>query len=123
MRHSRVPSGRTVAILGAFGASLALGAPALAADPAPPIPQPVTASANPAAAAPPPAHKVPAAVKQTSPPAHPHTQPLIPPAALPGQTTPLSAPPTPREPLPLQVHLLPLGAPPAVSTPPKPPAG
>ncbi|HXP03968.1 MAG TPA: hypothetical protein VN808_07590 [Stellaceae bacterium] len=107
MRISRIPSGRALAILGALGASLTLGAPVLAADTVPLIP---------------PAHQIPAAVKQTPPPAHAQTQPLIPPATLPSQSSQLSAPPQPREPLPLQTNLLPLAAPAAAPTPPKQPA-
>jgi hypothetical protein len=103
MRISRIPSGRTLAILGAIGASLALGAPARAADPVTPIP---------------PVHKVPAVVKHTPAPAHTQAQPLIPPAVLPGQ---VGEPPAPREPLPLETDLLPLDSAPAASTPPKRP--
>jgi len=100
MRISRIPSGRTLAILGVFGASLALGAPARAADPVTPV------------------HKVPAMVKHTPAPAHTQAQPLIPPAVLPGQ---VGEPPAPREPLPLETDLLPLDSAPAASTPPKRP--
>jgi hypothetical protein len=136
MANSRIPSGAAVAII---GASLALGAllveraeakPAstppiiLAAGPVPPIPH---AAIPPALVANPPTITAilpaqPTAVAKHAPPlapAHPQTRPLIPPATLPGQ---LGPPPQPREPLPIETELLPLGSPPA-STPPKQPAG
>lgn len=107
MRISRIPSGRAVAILGAIGAALTLSGPVLAADSVPLIP---------------PVHKIPAAVKHTPAPVPAQTQPLIPPATLPSQSSQLSAPPAPREPLPLQTNLLPLATPAAASPPPKQPA-
>jgi hypothetical protein len=174
MENSRIPSGGSVAILGAIGASLALGgllldrtgvghvfpgratAPSvtaadldlspitpaearpepkppivLAADPislippatlapaaTPPATPPPAATPSPAAANPP-AQKVPAAVKRTPPPAHIQAQPLIPPAPVPDQ---LGPPPQPRGSLSIETDLLPLGAPPAASPPPKQPA-
>ena len=120
MANSRIPIGMMVAIIGAL---LALGGSVLAAEPAPLIPS----TTSPPAVIPPasPAHKVPAAIKHTPPPAHAQTQPqtqaLIPPAILPNQSSQLGAPPAPRDPLPMETDLLPLGAAPAASTPAKQP--
>jgi hypothetical protein len=126
MANSRIPSGAAVAII---GASLALGALLVERAEAKPAPKPpiiLAAAAIPPAPVANPSTIIailpaqPAAVaKHTPPPAHPQTRPLIPPATLPGQ---LGPPPQPRESLPIETELLPLGAPPA-STPPKPPAG
>lgn len=121
MLNSRIPAGRAIAILGAVGAALALSEPVFAADPIPLIP--AAANPPPAAAAPPapPAHKVTTAVKQAPAPAHTQTHALIPPAVLPSQSSELTPPPAPREPLPMETDLLPLPAAPAPSVPPKQP--
>ncbi len=122
MGNSRIPGGRAIAILGAIAAVLAVSGPVRGADPIPLIPPVATPPS--AASAPPvgPAHKVAATVKHMPAPTHSQTRPLIPPAALPNQSSQLAPPPAPREPLPIETELLPLGSPPAASTPPKSPA-